>query len=365
VKNSPIVLTTATLLVASAGLIAPGTTFAADSVGTESASVDAEQDTAAASKDAEHAARDAGKAARNADKATHEISTATDANTGDLDAKLAEARARLEQAAHEVAELSQQLSGPLMEKFMTFNGEGPPRAVLGVQLDTDGHKGGARIQAVSPGGPAAEAGLHVGDVIVAINDTDLKGDDTARQVLHLMHDVAPDSKVKVRVLREGKSRDFVVTSRPGMAFAGMHEHVHPPGFPGMPGHEMGDFHFDPPIMIRGPLGQMELATLTPQLGSYFGTDKGVLVVRAPKDDGFKLEEGDVILAIDGREPTSGSHATRILGSYQPGEKITIKLMRQHKTMNVETTLPERMMGPGPGPGSDRKVRMTRKDEAPT
>lgn len=71
----------------------------------------------------------------------------------------------------------------------------------------------------------------------------------------------------------------------------------------------------------------------------------MLVVRAPKD--LKLEDGDVILAIDGREATNGSHATRILGSYQPGEKIAIKVMRQQKTVNVEAALPER--GPrGPG-----------------
>ena len=118
-------------------------------------------------------------------------------------------------------------------------------------------------------------------------------------------------------------------------------------------------------MVHGALGDMELATLTPQLGRYFGTDKGVLVVRAPKD--FKLEDGDVILAIDGREPTSGSHATRILGSYQPGEKIAIKVMRQQKTVDVETTLPERGRVGRPGregrdarDGPEGKVRLERR-----
>jgi S1-C subfamily serine protease len=57
-----------------------------------------------------------------------------------------------------------------------------------------------------------------------------------------------------------------------------------------------------------------------------------------------LQDGDVILSIDGREPTSGSHATRILGSYQPGEKVTLQLMRQHKKMNVEAKVPERHRG---------------------
>ena len=53
---------------------------------------------------------------------------------------------------------------------------------------------------------------------------------------------------------------------------------------------------------RGPWADMELATLTPQLGSYFGTEKGVLVVRAPKEPGFPLEDGDVILAIEAASP---------------------------------------------------------------
>jgi PDZ domain-containing secreted protein len=49
----------------------------------------------------------------------------------------------------------------------------------------------------------------------------------------------------------------------------------------------------------------------------------------------------LILAIDGREPSSGSHATRILSSYQAGEKVTLRIIRQHKTLEVQSTLPER------------------------
>src|ERR1700730_13642038 len=214
-----------------------------------------------------------------------------DGKNKDLDARLAEAQARLEKAAHDVAELSSEIGGPLMDKFMVFNGEGPSRAIIGVQLDPESSKGGARIQEVSPGGPADEAGLHVGDVITVINGTDVKGDSPARQVMHVMHKVAPESKVDVRVTREGKSRDFVVTAHRGATFFGMQ---HPP-IPPMP-LRFPEAGFGP-VVIHGQLGDMELATLTPQLGRYFGTDKGVLVVRAPKD--FKLEDGDVILAIDG------------------------------------------------------------------
>jgi len=287
------------------------------------------------------------------------------AQSKDLDAQLADARARLEEAAHEVAELSSQMSGPLMDHMMSIYDGGPPRAVLGVQLEERAANEGARVREVSPGGAAADAGLRVGDVITSVNGTDIKGNHAARQVLHAMRDVEPESKVKVRVLRDGKSQEFLVTARPGMSVFNIHPGPIPPipPLPPMEPGRSGNQMFGP-VFFRGPLGEMELVSLTPQLGRYFGTDKGVLVVRAPKD--FKLEDGDVILAIDGRTPSSGSHATRILGSYQPGEKISIKVMRQQKTVNVETALPERgPQGPGPervGPGG--KVRLDRRMAGP-
>ncbi len=54
----------------------------------------------------------------------------------------------------------------------------------------------ARVREVSPGGPAAEAGMHVGDVIVAVNGTELKGGEPARQVVRIMRDVKPDARVQ-------------------------------------------------------------------------------------------------------------------------------------------------------------------------
>ena len=93
------------------------------------------------------------------------------------------------------------------------------------------------------------------------------------------------------------------------------------------------------FLTRGALADMELATLSPRLGNYFGTDKGVLVVRAPAEGALKLQDGDVILSIDGREPTSGQHATRILTSYQPGEKIELRIIRERKHLDIATTMP--------------------------
>jgi S1-C subfamily serine protease len=90
---------------------------------------------------------------------------------------------------------------------------------------------------------------------------------------------------------------------------------------------------------RAPAGTLELIALTPQLGWYFGTDHGVLVVRAATHGVLKLQDGDVILSIGGRVPASGSQAIRILTSYDPGEKIGLVILREHRRMSITATLP--------------------------
>jgi predicted metalloprotease with PDZ domain len=248
----------------------------------------------------------------------------------DLEARLDAARRNLEQAANDVAELSAQMGTAAIDQVKPLFE--PSRAIIGVQLEPTEEGAGARVREVSPGGPAAQAGIRAGDVIVAVNGTTLSGAHPARQVVDIMHDVQPDSRVSVRVLRDGKPRDFTLTARASPSlFVTAHG---PPDLGYVMSPLPGAFMFHRTLM------DMELATLTPRLGTYFGTDKGVLVVRAPANGALKLEDGDVILAIDGRQPTSGSHATRILSSYQPGEKIKLRIVREHKTVELEATLPE-------------------------
>lgn len=250
-----------------------------------------------------------------------------------LQRQLEDARKQLEDSARQVAELSEQLGRPLIQRLTRLPGESG-RAIIGVQLEDSKGGRGAYVREISPGGPAAEAGIRAGDVITTINGSAISGDDAAGQVVAIMRDVKPDSKVTVRIVRDGTSRELTIVARPGPAyFLARGRSADFPG-PRIAGLE----RLLPPMLMAGPLGDMELVGLTPQLGRYFGSDKGVLVVRAPP--GLKLEGGDVILSIDGRQPLSGSHATRILASYQPGEKLTMSVMRMHRTLEVQTTVPQ-------------------------
>jgi C-terminal processing protease CtpA/Prc len=272
---------------------------------------------------------------------------------GQMDA----ARHRLEVAAQQLAALSAQMYGPMAKRFAAF--AGPPHVLVGVQLDDSSGDAGARVREVSPGGPAQQAGVHSGDLIVAVNGTNVRGQEPAGRVVELLHDVKPGDKVDLKVLRDGKTRDLTVTARPGGndLFIGLNL----PDFPPLPRvRAVGEWR-GAPMIIGGPVADMELAPLTPGLGRYFGTDSGVLVVRAPPERGLGLQDGDVILSIGGRKPTDSSHVIRILSSYDPGEKITLEVMRMHRRISVATTVPaepplsqrpfiirrEGALGPGP------------------
>lgn len=305
-----------------------------------------------------------------ADASSSTSTGTTTAASADLDAQLAAARQKLEAAARDVAQLSAQLGQSAMVRVRAMGSH----AVLGLQLDTgpNAKTQGATVIGVSPGGPAAEAGLAAGDVIVALNGEPTTGQNATREVVTRMAAVKPDSKVAVRVMRDGKPKEFQVMARAGAMdfFTGFNG----PGAGWGPAQWMNNpstppFQM-PPDRVGAGTGAlfdgMELADLSPALGQYFGTSQGVLVVRVPHDGDFlKLQDGDVIESIDGRVPENGSHATRILRSYQAGEKIHLKVMRQKKAVELEGSLPQRgRFGPRAGPDRGPGMRGPRPGEPP-
>ena len=262
-------------------------------------------------------------------------------NEATLEKRLEDAQQRLEAAAREVAELSAEAGGPQAMREFEFLLPSPRRAMLGVNLGgTEANGGGAKVNGVSPGGAAAEAGVKAGDVIVAI---DSKRVATGRDLVAAMKDVEPGQEVALELRRDGKPVKLALVARPmdQVFFAG----------PGMMVPELHGVHPLPPMAAMAAIGpghhwllegwsDAELVKVTPGLGRYFGTDKGVLVARAPTDATLGLQDGDVIVAIGGREPQSGSHAMRILRSYQPGELVEIRILRDRKAQTLKASVPE-------------------------
>lgn len=229
------------------------------------------------------------------------------------------------------------------------------RGRIGVIVDTKanaaGDKLGARIDGITPGGPAEKAGLKAGDVITRFNGTALGGaesedDDRSGpglKLIDLAHALEPGDTVQVEYRRGNDARKVTVIAEDlgGTTWTGQ---MDMPGMDAfkelMPQMEMGPGEF----VWGGPWGGIELVKLNPDLGEYFGTRDGVLVVRAPEDSSLSLKGGDVIISIGNRKPTSPEQAMRILRSYDAGETVTLDVLRKQRHVTVSWKVPERENG---------------------
>jgi C-terminal processing protease CtpA/Prc len=263
-----------------------------------------------------------------------------------------EAEHALELAAREVAELSmrQLPRTAIIERIVRSSG-GP---VLGVTIsgrDNDEPVEGVEVNGVSPGGAAADAGLRAGDVITAINGESFTSENSqiaSERLLDFMAGVENGDELSVDFLRNGKSQTVEVIPQQAHVraftfdfdsdvFVSPNVHV-VPGVPIAPGaHQFEQFLW---MGNSSSFGSMEMVRLTERLGSYFGTKEGLLIVRAPQNDELQLQDGDVIREIDGRVPTSVSHAMRILGSYESGEMVKIDIMRDKRKKTVSIEMPD-------------------------
>jgi len=263
--------------------------------------------------------------------------------------QMREAERQLEEAARRIAELSQQNLPQVLEVEQSVMAlMDKPR--LGVTVGGNEGQGpveGVNILGVSPGSAADDAGLRAGDVITTVNDESMTADDGAeanRKLLDFMEGVEEGDKLSVEYIRDGNVGKVELEPR----IMSIHEYQWPgktekfafrmPAPAGAP-DARHEFRFVSPL-LGSHWGDMELVELNEGLGRYFGTDTGLLVVSAPTSDALQLQAGDVIQSIDGREPTSVGHAMRILGSYQAGEKLELRIMRDKRGRKLDITMPD-------------------------
>ena len=243
------------------------------------------------------------------------------------------------------------------------------RARLGIKVNLRARETdsiGAYVDAVTPGGPADEAGIRSGDLITRLDGKSVlaggaaEGGDQERRslpglrLIELAARLEPGDTVPLEY-RRGKERRTasVVTAdepdlvaRDGERFSfsfrgpeavagrrvvpsrGTMERLELAG----PGWE---------LFSASSLGRLELAPLNPDLGRYFGAEEGVLIISAPEDSALGLRGGDVVLRVDGREPSSPSHLLRILRSYESGETFKLDIMRDRKKETVTARIGNR------------------------
>lgn len=269
------------------------------------------------------------------------------------------------EAAREIAEITKERLPRMAEIEKRFAWSSKPR--LGVTIETSDEPGpveGVTILGVSPGSAAADAGLRPGDILTSVNSEDLSAGsckESNMRLLDFMNGVEEGDVLKVDYLRDGKAGSVEVEPRivsQAYAWAGRAPmHIEVPPVPMAPEVvERFNMKFGMPWAGTG-LWDLELVQLNKGLGRYFGTDTGLLVVKAPKSDAYELRDGDVIQSIDGREPKDVRHAMRILGSYQAGEKLELGIMRDKKKLRIDIEIPADQHGSlAPGFDVDEIVR---------
>ena len=107
-----------------------------------------------------------------------------------------------------------------------------------------------------------------------------------------------------------------------------------------------------------PWWGINLAELNPDLGRYFGTDQGVLVLSTDGDALAGVKSGDVIQQVAGSKVRRPEDALRRLRNQPVDSEVAMQLLRERKAMTLSVRVPEskslfEMMPPPapPAPGA--------------
>lgn len=156
---------------------------------------------------------------------------------------------------------------------------------------------GIVIAAVAPDGPADEAGVERGDILLAV---DGEAVDDVVELMHILTEHEEGDEVTLTVLHGDDERTLTATlgKQGSVAYLGVVPCA------GMPVPEW-----------RGMI-----QTITP----------GTMIVDVTPDspaDRAGLEEGDVIVAVDGQELDAENNLADVVASYEPGDTVTLEVER--------------------------------------
>lgn len=301
--------------------------------------------------------------------------------------ELGELRQQMSDLSRRMAELSRELgdTGPRAYALRYLNE--PDRAIIGVVLSGD-DDGSVLITGVTPDGPAARAGLRSGDIITAINGEKLAKQDadaSLAQARRLLDGLKAGQEVRLGWRRDGKAQPELKLAAERREAAqwsrlfvdrsegpdGTRLRIEDAGLPpdldekvrrataharlaatdaGRTAERARMITIDAGkhadlarldiVRDAMPWWNINLASLNPDLGRYFGTDEGVLVLQAGERALPGLKPGDVIQSVAGRKVVRPEDALRALRDQPAGSDVDVRVLRDRKTLALKTKAPE-------------------------
>jgi len=215
---------------------------------------------------------------------------------------------------------------------VTANAGAPVAAVQQVAEEQ-----GVLIVSVQKDGPAAQAGLRRGDIVLKINDTDVNDAVALRAALA---ELKAGDEVTVRIARGDGERTVKVTlgDADGRAILGVTPFGNQPVQPAQP---------EAPAQPQMPRGQQmdpqQAEELRKQLEEQFammGQTRVAEVTEGSPAAKVGLKQGDLIVSVDGTALTSDETLADVIGGFKPGDEITLKIQRDGKEQELKIELGE-------------------------
>jgi serine protease Do len=213
-------------------------------------------------------------------------------------------------------------------------------AWLGVWL-SDAVDGGVQILAVVDGGPAEEAGVRSGDIVIEAGQTAVNSEAELGRVLRSM---SPGQELSLKLLRAGENLELTVAlGRRQKGAAAWSIRPSPPAPPAIPApRSPGDpFRAYVYANLWNPESVgLQVTEITPALREHYGApgEAGVLVTRVEPGqlaDDAGLEVGDVLVRI-GDAPISSEREVRVnLVRWNVQEPLKVQVIRASKLVDLD------------------------------
>jgi hypothetical protein len=286
--------------------------------------------------------------------------------------EMAELQTRMGELASRMAALSAKIGNDASASALRYLSD-TRQGMLGVAVRHG--KAGTTVVAVSPGSPAERAGVQVGDVITEVDAKSMTfpGKASDRNLANLR----VGEPVELTVQRNGKtlhlkatperfsSADWRTTVREAeRAARESAAEVNSPEFRQRVQRQIDAAMRDASHarlaaleagrqaqgwMITAPWWGLNLAPLNSDLGRYFGTDEGALVLSRDAKRYPELQPGDVITRVGGQPVDNPQGALRAFRDAPEDKPVDVTVRRHGKTVALAFKTPPRWMAAPPAP----------------